>query len=441
MINRIAALVVLVSLLSSAGWADDWPQWRGPNRNGISQEKGLQKTWPKDGPKLLWTYKQADLGFSAPAVVGDTLYFLGTRNDKDEVVIALDANKGTELWTATIGPMFTFEGNVWGDGPRSTPIVDGNILYVLGGQGDLVCLDRMAKGKEIWRVNMIKDLGGEMMPRSDYNWGYSESPLVDGDLVLCTPGSTKGTVAALDKKTGKVQWRSTELTKKAPYSSIMAADIHGVRQYIQNSYDNEGGYVSGIAAKDGKVLWTMPIFKGDSFAIVPTPIIKGNLVYITSGYGGGCHLFEIDKDMKAKDLYPKSAQKRVKNTHGGVVLVGDHVYGHTERNSWFCQEFMTGKLSPAWEENNSLETNSGAITSAEGMLYLLSEEGEVVLVEADPQQFKETGRFKLPEASKYPKTRTTSRSSRVWTHPVIANGRLYLRDHEFLFCYDIRAGK
>ena len=238
-----------------AGGAD-WPQWQGLDRTGVSKETGLLKSWPKDGPPRLWTFKNLGIGFSGPAIVRDRLYTMGARNEST-FVIALDIDKGTEVWSHKIGPIFTQD--FYGDGPRSTPTVDGDYLYALDGTGELVCLET-AKGKEIWRKNLIKDLGGEMMTE----WGFSESVLIDGDKLICTPGGDKGTLAALDKKTGAVLWRSTELKNKAPYSSMMVADIGGVRQYIQNSFigKTEGGTVSGFAAKDGKLLWKGAAFEG-----------------------------------------------------------------------------------------------------------------------------------------------------------------------------------
>src|SRR5581483_7835011 len=343
--RRLPPLGALILLFGSLAPAADWPQWRGPDRTGVSKETGLLQSWPEKGPPLVWAYKDAGLGFSSFAIVEGKLYTLGTRGD-DDYVLALDAAKGTELWAAKLGPIATFppESVGWGDGPRGTPTIDGPYLYALGEQGDLVCLDISAKGKEVWRKNLVKDLGGELMT----GWGFSESPLVDGDKLICTPGGDKGTVAALDKKTGNVIWRSTALTNKAPYSSPVVADIHGVRQYIQLSYIDEfkGGTVSAIAAQDGKVLWTEPIFKGHSYAIAPTPIVKGDEVYVTSGYGGGCHLFKVSSDQKPKEMYSLKNRKAVKCTHGGVVLIEDHIYGHTETSSWVCQEFHKGNV--AW---------------------------------------------------------------------------------------------
>jgi outer membrane protein assembly factor BamB len=428
----------------STALAADWPQWRGPDRSGVSMETGLLKAWPKGGPKLLWTYRNAGLGFSGPAIVGDRLYTIGVRDEMTHV-IAVNVGDGQEIWSTKIGPLFTFKGNSWGDGPRSTPTVDGAHLYALDATGLLVCLEA-AKGKEIWRKDLVKDLGGEMMSE----WGYSESPLVDGALLICTPGGEKGTLAALDKKTGTVKWRSTALKNKAPYSSVVISEAGGVRQYIQTSYinDEEGGVVSGFAAKDGKLLWSESTFKASkSYAIAPTPIVRKNLVYVTSNMNGpGCHLFELTakgNGIAAKDLYPKKNHKKLKNDHGGVVLVGDHVYGHSGGQGWVCQELKTGNAggNAGWLDRTQLECRSGSIVAADGRLYLFSDAGTAVLLEADPEKWQESGRFELPEKSTSNKGRPTGHDAAIWTPPVVANGRLYLRDQELLFCYDVREKK
>ena len=438
----IFAVLLFTTTLAAA----DWPQFRGPERNGISKETGLLKTWPKEGPPLLWSYKNAGLGFAGPAIVGDRLYTMGAFKDQESVICLSVKENGRMLWATPLGPSFTFEGNLWGDGPRSTPTVDGDFVYALGAQGELACLSKN-DGKIVWRKNMIKDFGGAMMEEGDSNWGYSESPLIDGDLLICTPGSEKnGTVIALDKKTGAVKWQCGELKHRAPYTSVVVADIGGVRQYIQTSYVQEppGGFISGIEAKTGKLLWTESIFKRSSYAIASTPIIKGNSVYVTSGYGGGCHRFEISKDgakFKAEEKFSKKNQKSMKNTHGGVVLIGDHIYGHSEVLGWVCQDFKTGDIT--WNDANQLECNSGAICAANGQLYLFSDEGEVALLDPDTQGWTEKGRFKLPEASanRGARARPSFRSAQVWVHPVIADGKLYLRDQELLFCYDVREKK
>jgi len=422
--------------------AADWPQWRGPERTDISKETGLLKSWPKGGPPLLWKYADAGIGFSGPAVVGDRLYTMGAR-DEMEYVIALDVKTGQEVWHAKLGSIFTFKGNKWGDGPRATPAVDGALLYALGGQGDLVCLQIM-DGKEVWRKNLVTDFGGKVMEYNPgLNWGYTESPLVDGDKLVCCPGGPQGTMIALDKKTGNSIWRATELKDEATHSSIMPAEIGGVRQYVQTTFKGSGkggGAVVAVAAKDGKLLWYFPIERYDVYQIVPTPVVRGDQVYVTNGDGTGCDLLNIARKagggFTAKELYKPASQKVMKNEHGGVVLVGDHIYGNSDGRGWVCQDFKTGKA--VWEEKYRLE-GKGSLTCADGYLYLYSDRGVAALIKASPQGWEESGRFDLPEQSKTHESRPTSRGAGVWTHPVVANGRLYLRDQDLLFCFDVRA--
>ncbi|MCI0683706.1 MAG: PQQ-like beta-propeller repeat protein [Gemmataceae bacterium] len=438
---NLRAALVIVSLFACGPFlrGADWPQFRGPGRTGVSKETGLLKQWPDKGPNLLWTYKNAGLGFSGMAVADGKIYTLGTRGD-DEIIIALDANdQGKELWAAKIGPIFTFKGNSWGDGPRSTPTLDGNLLFALGGQGELVCVDVRNNGKEVWRKNLIKDFNGEMMSE----WGYSESPLVDGDLLICTPGGDDGTLAALKKKTGERVWRSAGLKKRAPYTSVTVAEIHGVRQYIQLSAesDKNDGFLSGIAAADGKLLWTTPLFKGFVYSLSSSPpIVAGNTVYVTyrSETNSNCHAFALSADFQVKDQYNQKSKNAMANNHGGVVLVDGKVYGFSDkpRPAWVCQDIKSGKA--LWSESNALEGGSGSIIYADGRLYLFSDDGEAVLIEANPKEWAENGRFKLPERSKLQKERETSSRSGTWSHPAIADGRLYLRDHELIFCYDVR---
>ncbi len=437
MMIRWFAVGVASLLTSLASSAADWPQWRGPDRSGVSQETGLLQSWPKDGPKLLWTYRQAGIGFAGPAIVGETLYTMGAF-DKIEYVLCLDLQNQTELWKSPVGPLFSY-GN-WGDGPRSTPTVDGDLLFALGGNGDLVCLDIKAQGKEVWRKSLVKDLGGEMMSE----WGYSESPLVDGELLICTPGGPQGTVAALNKKTGAVVWQSQELKHKAPYSSAVISQAGGVKQYIQNSYtgESEEGYVSGFAAKDGKLLWSQRTFKKFNYAIGPTPIVRDDLVYVTVGYGCGCHLFQLlPQDggglFKAKELYPTKYQKLVKSYHGGVVLLDGHIYGQSEVLGWICQDFKTGELR--WEEKNQLSCRSGSTVAAGGRLYFYADDGQAALVVPNPKEWQVVGNLVIPEKSKLRAALPNLRGAGIWTPPVVANGRLYLRDQELLFCYDVRA--
>jgi outer membrane protein assembly factor BamB len=427
-------LALCAVLLGSAVRADDWPQFRGPDRTGVSKEKGLLKAWPKDGLKPAWTFKNAGLGFSGVAVVKGVVYTLGTDKDlKNDIIIAIDEKTGSELWTAPLGPRGSFKG-AYGDGPRSTPTIDGSHLYALGGYGDLVCVDISNKGKEVWRTHLKKNLGGEMMTE----WGFSESPLVDGDLLICTPGGNDGTLAALDKKTGAVKWRSKEWTQSAPYSSAIAADIHGVRQYIQMGYlEGKGCTVAGIDAKSGKLLWSKPLFTGGSYGVVPTPVVQGNLVYTTSE--SGCQLFEINAKQEAAEKYKTTKlKKKVKNNHGGVVLIDGKIYGHTDPEAWICTDLKTGSDDDGfgWLERNEFKCASGAITAAEGLLYLYGDDGQVGLVQATSKEFALISKFTIPERSKIPPQKG---GGKTWTHPVIANGVLYVRDMELIFAFKISA--
>lgn len=417
-LRQLASRHVLITVLASSfafATGSDWPQWRGPDRSGVSTETGLLKQWPSAGPKRVWLFEKAGNGYSAPAIVQGKFYTLGTRDGR-EILLVLDANTGKELWTAPLGPILDDDR---GEGPRGTPTVEGNRVYAMSGPGNLVCLD-LNERKTLWQVSM-SDLGGRV-PR----WGYSESVLVDGDQVICTPGGSKGAIAALDKNTGKVRWQSKDFTDPAHYSSVVPARIHNTAQYVQRTEKS----VVGIAVKNGALLWQTD-FPGRT-AVAPTPIVKDNHVYVTAGYGAGCKLVRIDSGNKVVTVYEN---KVMKNHHGGVVLVTDrasgkdYVYGHNDL-AWVCQDFKTGE--EVWSHKGF---GKGAIAAADGMFYCLEEgRGNVVLVEATPKGWTERGRFKLE-----PQTKIRSARGGIWTHPVISHGKLYLRDQDLISCYDIKA--
>lgn len=408
----VVAAVAVVSLGNVSAANFDWPQWRGPDRTDVSKETGLLKKWPAEGPKRVWLYENAGNGYSGPAIANGKYFTMGTR-DNNECVLALDANAGKELWVAKIGGVLE---NGWGGGPRSTPTVDGDRVYALSGKGDLACIN-IADGKVIWTASM-NALGGKTP-----DWGYTESVLVDGDKVVCTPGGSKGALAAFNKADGKEIWRSTDFTDGAQYASIIPADINGQRQYIQLTMK----HLVGISAKDGKQLWSSD-WPG-RVAVIPTPIYRDSHVYISSGYGVGCKLVKIEAGNKATTVYEN---KVMKNHHGGVILVGDHLYGYSDGPGWVCQDFKSG--DEVWAERNKL--GKGAIACADGMLYCLDEgSGTVVLIEASPKGWNEHGRFKLD-----PQTKIRSPKGHIWTHPVISNGKLYLRDQDLIYCYDVKGG-
>jgi outer membrane protein assembly factor BamB len=401
--------LVIVGLGTSAAVAADWPGWRGADRTGVSSETGLLKEWPKDGPKLLWKAPGLGAGYSSPAVVGDRIYTMGTRG-KEEYALALDAN-GKQVWEAKVGPIGK-DGPPSYPGPRCTPTVDGDRVYVLGSDGDLVCLD--TAGKETWRKNLAKDFGGVRG-----RWAYSESPLIDGDLLVCTPGGPKASLAALNKMTGEVVWTAAVPEGgEAAYASPVVAEVGGVKEYVQ--FLRNG--VAAVAAKDGKFLW---LFGRDTTSTqCSTPIVRDGYVFESHAgpSGNGCALLQLTPDAPGyKEIYFK--KKVLDNHHGGVVLVGDHVYGTTGQ-TLACVELKTGEQK--WSERS---VGKGSIAAADGMLYVRGETGPVALVEATPSGYTERGRFSQPDRSGRP----------AWPHPVIAHGKLYLRDDDVLLCYDVAA--
>jgi outer membrane protein assembly factor BamB len=394
------------SLLLKAG---DWPGWRGPQRTDVSTESGLLKSWGDKGPTQLWSYDNAGLGYGGPAVVGKQMFLLGTRKES-EVLIAIDVANGKERWATPIGSILN---NGWGNGPRSTPAVDGNLVYAMGGRGNLLCANTQT-GKMIWQVSMT-DFGGRVP-----GWGYTESVLIDGDRLLCTPGGSQGAILALEKKTGKKIWQSSDFTDGAQYSSIIVAEHAGQRQYIQLTMKN----VAGVAADSGKLLWKSS-FPGRT-AVVPTPIYHDSHVYVSSGYGAGCKLVQLDDNNQATEVYSNSLMK---NHHGGVLRVDNFLYGYSDGAGWVCQDFKTGEK--VWNDRNF---GKGSLTYADGMLYCLTErDGTIALFEVSATGWQEKGRFQME-----PQATIRSPRGRIWTHPVVANGKLYLRDQNLVFCYDIK---
>lgn len=398
-------------IVAGAGAAEThpWPQWQGPHRNGLNDETGLLKSWPEEGPQRLWLYENCGAGYSGPAVVDGRLYTMGAR-DGTCFILALEADTGREVWAAEVGPALE---NDWGNGPRSTPTVVGNFVYALSGQGTLVCV-LARNGEEIWRTTM-QQLGGSVP-----FWGYAESVLVDEGRVLCTPGGAEGAIAALDRRTGRLLWQAKELDDEAHYASIIRAEPHGQPQYVQIIVSR----VVGIAPDDGRLLWESP-WPGN-VAVIPTPLAHGDQVFVTSGYGAGCKLLTIGPQDEAEIVYEN---KHMKNHHGGVILLDGYLYGYSDDAGWVCMDFQTGEQ--VWREKEAL--GKGAIAYADGMFYCLAEEdGTVALIEASPEGWKEHGRFTLS-----PQTQIRSDRGKIWTHPVVVDGKLYLRDQDLFYCYDV----
>jgi len=424
--SALAGLIALSNLASAA----DWPQYRGPDRNDLSQEQGLLQSWPSDGPKLLWTYDAAGSGYAGPTVVGDRLYILGDRGE-DCFLIALELPKSPadaprEAWALRVGAKFDFEGNSWSSGPSATPTVDGEHVYALGGNGDLLCAT--TAGREMWRKSLPDELAAEVNPigggPKKLGWGFTWSPLVDGERLICIPGGPQGTVAALDKLSGKLLWRSTEATDQAAYTSPVAAEIDGVRQYVVLT--NQG--LLGVAADDGRLLWTHRRKWGTE--VVNSPTVRGRQVFVTVGAGGGCELVEVKKTGDKFEVASVYSNKNMANHHGNVILLGDKLYGSSQGSGWTVLGFDDGEIVAS-----ERRIPSGAVVHADGRFYLFNErDGSAMLLDpaaTGPEAI--TGLLKLPQASDLRKPK-----GGFWTPPVVSGGHLFLRDQNLIFCYDVR---
>jgi outer membrane protein assembly factor BamB len=407
LVKSMVLLLVLTTVVvkAAAQSAGEWPQWRGPNRDGISKETGLLTQWPAGGPPLAWKVTGAGKGYSSMSVSGGRLFTMGLRGDR-EYVVAFDVANGKELWATAHGAAFR---NDRGDGPRGTPTVDGDRLYALGGDGDLSCLETKT-GKLIWTMNVLKKFGG-----SNITWGISESPLVVGDKVLVNPGGAGASIVALNKKDGALIWKSQN--EPAGYSSAIPLEAGGVKQVVFFTSKR----AVGLDLRDGKLLWeyTKP---SNNVANAATPIARNNRVFISSDYGTGGGLVEIKAGengaLTAQEIY---FTKDMKNHHSSSVLVGDYLYGFSSA-ILTAMRFDTGEI--AWRDRS---VGKGSLVYADGHLYCFSENGVVGLVEATPAGYKETGRFKI-EQDALP----------TWTHPVVVGGILYLRDQDTIYAYDVR---
>ncbi len=397
----------------------DWPSWRGPKRDNRSPDTGLLKTWPEGGPKLVWTFEDGGKGYSAPAIVGGKIYITGTRGD-DAEIICLDAATAKEQWSAKIGDD-EGEGYMtrWGGGTRGAPTVSDGLVYAMTANGTVACVGA-EDGKVKWRKDLVGDFGGSV-PR----WGYAESPLVDGNRLIVTPGGAQGAIVAFDKVSGDILWQSEELKDGAHYSSVIVAEPDGRRQYIQ-LFEKK---LAGVDAESGKLLWTVGWPDGRT-AVIPTPALDGDRVYVTSGYGAGSMLVKLTGD-GAEEVW---RNKVMKVHHGGVVLVDGHAYGLSDGGGLVCQNLDSGEL--VWNQRGR-GTQKGAVHYADGMLYGLDEEeGSVFLAEATAAEFRERGRFELPQETEL----REGTMGKVWTHPVVIGGKLYLRDQDLLFCFDVSGG-
>lgn len=415
----LGLVVVGCCLVATIVSAADWPQWQGPNRDGKSADTGLLKEWPKEGPALAWKIKGLGGGYSAPAVAAGRIFGMGNRG-ADEVVWALSEKDGKELWATRLGPAFKQVAPQGKEGPGCTPTVDGERLYVEGLAGDVTCLQAQ-DGKIVWQRSLQKDFGGSLP-----SWSFRESPLVDGDKVICTPGGPDATLVALDKLTGKTLWKSqVPGNPKASYASAIALDFEGQRQYVQFTART----VVGVAASDGKFLWKYDQPANGMGINCSTPLYQEGKVFAASAYGKGGGLVKLSKDanggIKAEEVY---FSKKMQNHHGGMIVLDGCLYGANggnEGGSLVCLDFQTGNV--LWDGRDK-GVSKGALALADGRLYYRLENGTMLLIEPSAKQYLERGRFEQPDRTKQP----------AWTHPVIANGKLYLRDQDVLLCYAVK---
>jgi outer membrane protein assembly factor BamB len=412
------ALLLLVAVATLTADDKDWPTFRGADRTNVAPDTGLLEQWPEDGPELAWEAAGAGRGYASVAISGGRLYTLGdgvsTAEDEDEYLTCFDRATGKQLWKSKTGAAYKLRQASW-ESSRSTPTVDGDRVYVLSPQGKLVCVN--TDGVEQWQVDLTTTFNGKKAEM----WGYSESVLIDGDNVICTPGGSENTMVALNKKTGKQVWSTSRPNDRgAGHASIVISEIGPTRVYVQTT----GSGAMGVRATDGKLLWTYDIDK--TTAVIPTPIVRDDLVFFSAGYGRGGALLRQSADgdgVKVEEIYPLNP--KLGNKHGGIVLVGDYLYGDSDdRGTPFCAELMTGEVK--WKSRGSGK-NSASVVAADEHVYIRYADGTMTLVKADPESFQEVSHFKVPGSGDRPS----------WAHPVICEGRLYLREGDKILCYKI----
>jgi outer membrane protein assembly factor BamB len=385
----------------------DWPQWRGPNRDGVSGETGLLTAWPQGGPNALWKI-DVGRGYSSVSVVGDRLYTM-MQDGKDEAVVCLSTKDGTELWRTRYPARFTSQG----EGPRSTPAVDSDRVYTVGATGMMHCLKTHPKdraGEIVWSKNLLDEFGARNL-----QWGVSFSPLVDGNLVYVSPGGTSGnSVVALDKYTGAVRWH--KLDDAPSYSSPVLATLAGKRQILFFT----GAGLVGLDPDTGDLLWRFA-WQTSYDCNIATPIVAGDYVFISSGYKKGCAMLKIAGKSggryEARLVYTNTDMT---NHFASSVRHGNHVYGIDEDSKLRCLDLRSGHT--AWTQTGF---GKGSLTIADGHLIILGDNGKLALAEATPQAYREKSGLRISH-------------TRCWVVPVLSAGRLYIRDQDKLMCLDVR---
>ncbi len=419
----VSAFFVMVMGSIAIAESNSWYQWRGPNRDGHAAPQNLLKEWPAGGPKLVWSAKNLGMGFSASSIANGKLYTMGTYKDQCHVV-CLDAKTGKLIWEqpmdGTAGDNSYNTG--WGAGPRSTPTLAGDLLYALSDLGTLVCL-KVSDGSKVWSTNLVNDFGGSI-PK----WGYSESVLVDGDRVIVMPGG-KNFLVGLDAKSGKQIWGSKDVDMSAHYVSTIKSNIGGKDMYITAS---EKGLLAFDVAS-GELLFKNES-TGNKTAVIPTPIVSGDIVYHVSAYGAGNVAVKVSvkgNNVSAEQLYHNAA-KSMENHHGGVILHDKAIFGFskTDGGVWMAQDLATGNV--LWSQKVG-KNKSGSIAFADGMIYCYNDtDGTCILAEANRDGWNQKGELTLPAQTEIPRGKGA-----IWAHPIISDGMLYIRDHDLMFAYSI----
>ena len=389
----------------------EWTQFRGPNRDGISSETGLLPQWPSGGPPQAWKTTGIGTGYSSVCASGTRVFTMGETGGKT-YMLALNAADGKIVWKTEIGAGGDPGGR--GTGPRGSPVTDGTFVYGICQMGEIVSV-QAATGRIAWKKTMGQ-VGGGGAP----GWGWSESPLLDGPALVVSPGGSAH-VAALNKANGAPMWQA-KVKGGAHYTSLGVADIGGIRQYLY--FNNE--VVAGIAAKTGQIAWQVD--RPGQTAIASTPVYKDGIVFVSSGYGVGHTAFKVAGAGGRFQAQKAYEGKEMASHHGSFVVIGDHVYVPSDGNTLVCADLKTGKV--AWQDRS---VGKGSVIFAEGHLYVRGEGGGMALVEASPEGYKEKGRFNLPPTGGDPNGQKT------WANPAIAGGKLYIREWDNLYAYDIKA--
>jgi len=418
-ICRVVMIGTIACSCAVIASGNDWAQWRGPNRDGIAHESGLLNTWPEEGPSITYRTQGLGSGMASVAIADGKLFTIGNI-DKKTTLVCLNAKDGSVVWKTPFTPDR--------GAANGTPTVDQEtgLVYALSFDGVLVCC-QVNTGEIVWQKSFATDFGGKM----ESGWGYSESPLVDAGRLLCTPGAVNAMVVALDKKTGTTEWSGKAPTGKlrgndgAGYSSVVISNAAGRKQYVQLI----GHGIVSYDAATGELLWNYDRV-ANTTANIPTPLIQGDYVFCSTGYGdGGTALLKVQTDAKKQltvnEVYYKDS-KQLQNHHGGMIMIGDHVFmGHGHNNGFpACVEWKTG--TDLWEKGRGAGSGSAAIICADEKLFFRYQDGVMAMIDTDTKQYKLLGKFKL-----------ATHNGESWPHPVIVDGQMYIRDQDELVVYKL----